>query len=384
MANITLSIIAPTYNEADNIKLFFEAIQKTMRNTSIVFEVIFVDDNSPDLTWQVAQKLSQKHLNLHVIRRMKERGLGSAVLTGMAMAQGNIFVVIDSDMQHDETIISKMVQIIQQENFDLVVGSRKISTGSYGKFSALRKLISRIGGVITRFFVQTSVQDTMSGFFAITRDLYEKKIEKIHSLGFKILLEFLSHSPEAKITEIPYSFRNRAHGETKLSGGVIRHFFMALWDLRFGHIVSSTFMLYSGVGFIGIFFNLGGFAFGEYLKLPHISLGLFPSIEPIWLSVPFGIEISIVSNYFLNNYITFYENRKKGIIGHIKGFTLFQLISIIGVFIQWSVFQVLSSYNFIGEIEAENFLKYFYNCIGILIATANNYFLNINHTWKKS
>ncbi len=382
MNNLEISIILPCYNEAENIPIL---IQKLSTNLSkIPHEIILVDDNSPDKTWQVAQNLSKTYNNLHVIRRMNERGLGSAVTSGMSVAKGNYLLVMDADLQHDEEIIPNLYKALKNDGYDVAIGSRLVGgADGYGDFSFFRKFMSKFATFITQILIRIPVKDPMSGYFMITRKFYEIKVEKINPLGFKILLEFLGRSPEAKIIELPYTFKNRIHGETKLSAGVIRHFFIALWNLRFGHIVSATFVLYAFVGFIGMIINQIGFAVGEYLRLPHITTGFLSYLDPIWIEVPFGIEVSVIGNYFLNNYLTFYENRRKGFISNLKGFINFQIISLLGIMIQWSVFQFMLSHNFFSIKGELGLFKYLYNFIGILVATASNYFLNINYTWKK-
>ena len=391
MDKIKLSIIIPTYNEVENLPILLEKLNNLLKDLS--HEIIVVDDNSPDRTWQVAQSLNKKNNNLHVIRRMNDKGLGSAVVTGMATSRGEYLLVMDADLQHDENIIPEMLAALdtgvldlnkKNIKYDIAIGSRLVGVGGYGEFSFIRKLMSKVATFITQILIRLPVKDPMSGFFIITRKLYEEKIEKINPLGFKILMEFLGHSPEANILEIPYTFKNRIHGQTKLSAGVVRHFFMALWNLRFGRIVSSTFVLYALIGFIGMFINQIGFGVGEFIKLPHVYTGFFESLDPIWMAVPFGIELSIISNYFLNNYITFYENRRIGVINNIKGFLNFQTISLLGVIIQWSMFQVMLTHNFFGvTVKDFAYAKYLYNFIGIMAATASNYLLNVNYTWKK-
>ena len=381
MKTTLLSVIVPSYNEAENIP---ELLRKlTAALISIPHEIIIVDDNSPDRTWEVAQQLCQDYPQLHVIRRVDLRGLSSAVLTGMGAAKGEILAVMDADLQHDESILPELLAAIKEKNYDIAVGSRKVVQGSYGKFSFLRRTMSKAATLISKHMLSLKVNDPMSGFFAIKRKLYEEKVDKINSAGFKILMEFLGHSLEARVIEIPYSFRSRTHGETKLSASVVRHFFLALWNLRFGHLISASFILYAGIGFTGMLINLAGFTIGEYLELPRVDTGLFPGLDPIWISIPFGVQLSIISNYILNNYITFYESRNSGFFSHLRGFFVFQLISSLGLLIQWSIFQMLYTSNFLDNSAHPELSKYVCNFIGILAATASNYHLNLNCTWKK-
>lgn len=377
-----LSVIVPSYNEAENVPILVKKLALTLKR--IPHEIVIVDDNSPDRTWEIAQKLIEEHPQLHVIRRVNTRGLSSAVLAGMAASKGEVLAVMDADMQHDESILPNILDAIKEKNYDIVVASRKVAEGSYGEFSFLRRVISKIANLISRLMLPLPVDDPMSGFFALKRKLYEEKIDKINSIGFKILIEFLWHNPQARVIELPYTFRKRVHGKTKLSASVVRHFFMALWNLRFGRFVSAHFVLYAGVGFTGMFINLAAFTLGEFLQLPRIDTGFLKGLDPIWTSLPFGVQISILCNYFLNNYITFYETRYSGFFPHLKGFIRYQLISFLGLLIQWSVFQVLYSNAILENFVAPEFSKYVCNFIGILAATASNYHLNLNYTWKNS
>lgn len=379
MSQPTVSVIIPTYNEAENIPILLDRLGQTLAD--IPHEIIVVDDNSPDGTWQVAEKISLNRANLRVIRRLNERGLSSAVVAGMSAAKGQCLAVMDSDLQHDEAALPEMIRAIQSKEAEcqLAIGSRGVAGGSYGDFSRTRRFMSWVAAAMARVLLPVNVKDPMSGFFVVRREIFAECADRINPLGFKILLEFIGRNPGIKIKEIGYSFRLREHGETKLSGSVIRNYIIALYDMRFGKYVSSTFMMYASVGCTGVLVNLLGFALGEFLNLPRFNSGL-PALDPLFLSVPFGIQISIITNYFLNNYITFYESRHKG-AALLKGFVLFQIISMVGIIIQWSVFQLLQTNGFLEGILAENIRSYANNAIGIVLATVGNYYLNLNVTW---
>jgi len=381
MHKIDFSVIIPTYNEKDNIPVLVEAIQKAIKD--IRHEIIIVDDNSPDGTWKVAEKLQKSNPALTVIRRINERGLSSAVITGMSVAKGNVFAVIDADMQHDESILPLLYNAVQTNGVDVAIGSRGVEGGSYGNWSKKRRLISWVAATMARIVLKDPIKDPMSGFFAISKDFYSRVADKINPRGFKILLEFVARADRPGVKEIGFTFRNRVHGETKLSGSVIRNYIIALYDLKFGKYISPTFFLYSLVGLSGVFVNLLGFAIGEWAGLPRIHTGILGSLDPLFLSVPFGIQISILSNYLINNYFTFYETRRKG-KGHIKGFFLFETVSLLGLVIQTGVFQLLYTNQFMFFADGEVVSRYFSNAAGIIAATASNYYLNANLTWEKN
>ncbi len=375
-----VSVIIPTYNESENIPLLLEKLSVAL--ASLPHEIIVVDDNSPDRTWEVAETISRTNPALRVIRRLNDRGLSSAVVTGMEVGAGDTFAVLDADMQHDETILPRMVELVRSGECDVAIGSRGTEGGSYGEWSKRRRFISWVAASLARIVLSGSVRDPMSGFFVISRGLFKRSADRINPRGFKILLEFIGRNPGINIREVGYTFRNRLHGETKLSGSVIKNYLVALYDLKFGKYISSTFMMYAFVGSTGVLVNLLGFALGEALGFPRIRTGLSDRFDPLYLSVPFGIQISILSNYLLNNYVTFFESRHRG-ASLLKGLMIFEFISLFGLVVQMGVFQLLHNNGFMDGIVAESLRKFLNNGIGILAATVSNYYLNVSITWKK-
>ncbi|PJZ68045.1 hypothetical protein CH373_18260 [Leptospira perolatii] len=376
-----VSIIIPTYNESENLPLTVNAVRRVLHDFD--YEMIIVDDNSPDGTWRVAENLKENFPNIKVIRRIGVTGLSSAVLTGMAMAEGDYIFVMDSDLQHDEAILPQMIESLVKDGADICIGTRYIVGGSTGKWSKTRLFLSRVATNFAKLLLPISVSDPMSGYFGVTRKMFQKTSEQVNPTGFKILLEFLARSgSNTVIAEIPYTFRNRLHGETKLNSSVVRNYLIALFDLKFGKWVSPTFLLYSIVGASGVLVNILGFLFGELLKFPDLLTNV-PFINPLPVSVLFGIELSILSNYLLNNYFTFYERRFRGKKA-LLGFLIFNLVSFLGLFVQVSVFHV-SYYAILPslQISPNLFLKLGCDILGILIAMFTNYFLNSNLTWKR-
>ncbi|EQA46967.1 GtrA-like protein [Leptospira broomii serovar Hurstbridge str. 5399] len=380
--NPTISVILPTYNESENLPIAAERISESL--SGFMHEIIVVDDDSPDRTWEVAEDLQKNLPQLKVVRRFTGKGLSSAVLTGMGIAKGDLFVVMDSDLQHDERILPEMIRSLNDRGNDLCLGTRYTNGGSTGKWSLFRVGISRFGNVLARRLIRQNVSDPMSGFFGIRKDVYSEVKNSINPRGFKILLEFLARGKEdLKVEEIPYTFRTRVHGETKLDNSVIRNFLLALLDIRFGEWISPTFLLYAMVGATGVIVNLGGFLIGEFLSLPDISTGI-SFLDPISSSVLLGIELSIISNFLLNNYFTFYERRYEGFRA-LEGFAIFQAVSLFGLILQIEFYQLLhnrvfANYSFSAGIP----IKLVCDLLSIGIAMLSNYFLNSNLTWMKT
>lgn len=377
--SVDATVIIPTYNESQNIPVLLESLGTVL--SSLNYEIIVVDDNSPDRTWEVAEKVATSNPAIRVIRRIHDRGLSTAVVAGMETARGNVLVVMDADLQHDEAIIPDMVKAVTEGGNDIAVGSRGVSGGSYGEWSKKRRFISWVAATMAHMVLPVRVKDPMSGFFAVKKEFFRDTANRLNPRGFKILLEFIGRNKNPKVVEVGYTFRNRMHGETKLSGSVIRNYLVALLDLKFGKVISSTFIMYGFVGITGVFVNLVGFALGEWLGLPRVRTGLSDHLDPLYLSVPFGIQLSIITNYIGNNYITFYEMRHKG-RGLLLGILAFELVSLFGLVVQTGVFQLLQVNGFLGEILDESFRKYINNGLGIIVATVSNYYLNANVTWK--
>lgn len=378
----TFSLILPTYNESENIQKLIPILFELFSKENIEAEIIVVDDDSPDLTWKVAMQLSEIYPSLHVIRRFHNKGLSSAVLAGMEVAKGKYLGVMDSDFQHDEKILPKMIKAL--EEYEIVVGSRVVEEGGYGEWGLVRKLMSQFATFLAKLILPIQVQDPLSGFFVLRREVYEEVSPLVNPRGFKILLEFLARKRKLKVKEIGYIFRNRLAGQTKMSRAVIQDYLIALLEIRFGNIISLTFIKYCIIGTTGVVVNLIGQKIGiEFLNLSqhdYRNLGYeLPS-----LAVGFGFFLSIINNYFLNNLWTFKEIQKKGLKENLFGFLIFTLVALVGFLVQISVWRysmVIILYIF-PNLES-TYLTYICNFFGIVVATIGNYYLNKNITWQK-
>ena len=373
---IQLSIILPTYNEKKNLPLIIDKIENTLPTG--IYEVIVVDDNSPDKTYETSQNIGRNKPWVHTIRRLEERGLSSAIVTGFAAAKGDYFLVMDADMQHDETVVPQFIEHFKNGS-DIVVGSRKSNGGKIENWSAIRKFISWTASILAKVLLTKQCTDPMSGFFGITRDVFYATEHKINPRGFKILLEFLVHGKKYKITEVGYTFKSRQYGESKLSTSVIFDYLIALYDLKFGKIIPRSFIKYSLVGVSGVFVNTLGLWLGNnILNIPQelfISLSFFTSPVVIHdISLLLGIEMSLISNFFINHYWTFRDKNKMSKV--FKPFLQFHLVCLFGAIINYAVALYFNS-NFGINL-------YISNIIGIVIATIWNYFMNITFTWKSS
>lgn len=223
-----LSIISPTLNEAQNIPTLIEHLQRALGDMD--YEILIVDDNSPDLTWSVAEQISRNDPRVKTLRRMQNPGLGRAVVDGFSAAEGDILACIDADLQHDPSILPAMIAELQR-GMDIVVGSRHVEGGGFGKWSRWRRFESWCANKVAQVLLGFEVKDLMSGYFLIWREDFNRIQEQLSENGFKILLEILAKLRTARVKEVPYTFRSRAVGESKLSSKIVLLYFKQLWRL---------------------------------------------------------------------------------------------------------------------------------------------------------
>jgi len=359
---VKLSLIIPTYNESQNIPILLARLNTSL--CDIDKEVIVVDDNSPDKTWEIARSLTTQYPWLRVIRRVHEKGLSSAVLMGFSISEGDVLAVIDADLQHDEKILPQFVQAFLN-GADIVIGSRKAQGGHIENWNPMRRLMSWIATQMAKLVLQQPVTDPMSGFFAIRKEIYQTYKDKINPRGFKILLEFLARAKNAHTQEIGYTFQGRIHGESKLSNRVIYDYLHALYTLSVGQYVSLNFLKYVAVGLSGLVVS--------YLVL-LLGLNVFSLSKNV--AVNLSIEVSIVTNFVLNNLWTFRENKLSNFFPFLRGMFTFHAICLSGAVI-----------NHMIALKAQEYLGhnlYFSNGIGYVIAAFWNYAINVKVTWNKS
>src|ERR1700730_12423187 len=249
-----LTVISPTLNEAENIPHLVEQLGRAL--VDIDYEILIVDDDSPDQTWSIAHKISLTNPRVRVLRRTQNRGLGMAVIDGFSHAGGEALACIDADLQHDPSILPRMLGELLSGS-DVVVGSRYVEGGSAGKWDRLRRLESWIATKTAQFLLGIELKDPMSGYFLVWRKDFAEVREQLDGKGFKILLEILANLPRLKIKEVPYTFGPRTHGESKLSSKVILQYLRQLWRLcSTSRHFSVRFVKSAMVGGFGVIINL--------------------------------------------------------------------------------------------------------------------------------
>ena len=219
----------------------------------------------------------------------------------------------------------------------------------------------------------------LAGHEGIRRDANRKAAPAVNAQGFKILLEFIGRNPGLRVAEVGYEFRNRVAGETKLSPSIIRSYLLAVFELRFGRQVKGQFFLYCLVGASGVMINLAVFSLFELLDAGSIDVGF---ARPLRWSLIAGIAASVVTNFVLNNYFTFWERRYRR--HHlVQGSALFALVSGLGVIVHVAVFQFLQENGWGNDVFGEGPTRLIHDGVGFVVALVSNYFLNVNYIWRR-
>jgi dolichol-phosphate mannosyltransferase len=272
-----LSIILPTYNERESIFSALERIDFALAATGLPYEIIVVDDDSPDGTWERVESLARVRRDLRLIRRLGRRGLSSAVVEGFSAARGELLVVMDADLQHDAGVLPAMVHAAGEPGVDLVVATRYSLGGTTGDWTIGRRLLSRLATILAWSVVWTRVSDPMSGYFLIASHAWREASSQLNPRGFKILLEIIARSPQIGCREIGYTFRSRLHGESKLNGGVGIAYLRALYDLSFNRMMTLGALSYC---LVGASTSHVGLALLRFLHRLNWSRGRSPSALP--------------------------------------------------------------------------------------------------------
>ncbi len=361
-----LSLVLPTFNEAENIRSIVEETMRTL--DGVPHEIIVVDDNSPDETWKVAQGLAAEHEHVHVVRRIDKRGLSSAVIDGFLTAKGDVLAVMDADGQHDVKLLRALHEEIER-GADIAVGSRYVEGGSVGDWDERRYALSRLATRLALALCKVRVHDPMSGFFAIRRTTFEQVLPKLNPKGFKILLDFLVHVPrETTVKELPLSFGARRAGESKLSRRVQIEFLEYLYDATIGTYIPLVFVKYCLVGSLGVFVHLATyFLVSRTVFLPE-SLTLFG----FSMSVIAATETAIIFNFLLNNAWTFAHVKLRG-AGLVRGFLTFNVACAFGALANVAVSGFLFS---LGWHELLSVMT------GAFVGVVWNYTMNRLFTWR--
>jgi len=362
-----LSVIVPTYNESDNIEPLLRALAVALRN--INHEIIIVDDNSPDHTWERAAELAKSNPCVHVIRRITTPGLAASVIEGFNQAKGDVLACMDGDLQHDPETLIPMLKQIEVGGCALVVASRYVSSGTTGAWSPVRRLESRIATNLAQWLLGIGLRDPMSGFFMVRRCAYLRISERLHAQGFKILLEIVAALEDRSVAEVPYHFRERITGHSKLSSKVMIAFLAQLLRLS-ARAPFPRILKFGIVGAIGMVVNLASMA-------AIISTLRWTD----WRASSFATLVATINNYLLNNAWTFKDRFRNG-PRLLRGYALFFASSLAGLLVTTLAYSGLVtafSLRLVGTSLPKLLLA---QAVAILCGFAVNYTLSRRVTWR--
>ena len=373
-----VSILIPTYNESQNIISFLKSIAENLPK-NIITETIVIDDNSPDGTGRMVDDYIKNvkeiaNNTIDVIHRKAKQGLSSAILNGIQRASGDTIVVMDSDFSHPPSIIPKMIESLKQSQYDIVVASRYVTGGAIQGWSIKRKLISKVATKIAKKGLGVEQTDPMSGFFAFKKNLIHGL--KFDGIGYKMLLELLVKTKGANVKEIPYTFKDREFGSSKLGIATMINYLNSVWKLYHSGKQTSKNESRTSVKFLSKaarFYTVGATG----LVVNYLFSLLFANgISELWYlhANLIGIFASMSTNFLFNKYWTFEDREfkpKKTMLQYGK----FMMFSSIGALVQLGmVFSLVENYSVGYPIAL---------VLAVMTAAFGNFILNKKWTFKE-
>ena len=297
---LDLAVVVPTFNERENIPLLISALREALGG--LRWEIVFVDDDSPDGTAEVIEEIARRDGTVRLLRRVGRRGLSSACIEGALATSAGVIAVMDADLQHDEHVLPPMLARLREEGLDVVVGTRNAQGGSMGEFSTRRRLLSGIGQRISSAVCRCELSDPMSGFFLFRRSFFLEVVPRLHGGGFKILVDMLASSGRpVRLAEVGYQFRGRVHGESKLDlNSGIELLFLITSKLA-GDVIPSRFAVFGLVGAVGLVTHM--LCLGLLLRGLHWSFNEAQSVAAF---------VAMTENFFVNNMITYRDRSLHG------------------------------------------------------------------------
>jgi dolichol-phosphate mannosyltransferase len=362
-----LAVIVPSFNERDNVGLLYDRLTTAL--AGIPFEFIVVDDNSPDGTAGVVKDMARRFPNVRCIHRIGRRGLSSAVVEGVASSAAPYLAVIDADLQHDESILSQMFAKAAAGD-DIVVGTRYAGDGTAGQgLSATREAGSRLATRLSALLTGVRLSDPMSGFFLMRREVFDEVAPTLSREGFKILLDIIvsatrfrsRHDRQLVISEVPYHFRARHAGESKMNPLVVIQFLGLLLSKFTRGVLPTSFLLFSMVGGSGIFVHMASlWLAGDVFRFNFTNSQLFATL------------VAMTTNFVLNNELTYSDKKLRG-TRFWTGLLSFYAVCSLGMLANISV--AVQLFNETGGFLLAGF-------VGALMSVVFNYSVTRVFTWR--
>ncbi|TWO69014.1 glycosyltransferase family 2 protein [Caenimonas sedimenti] len=359
-----VAVVVPTFNEAPNIGPLVDRLERVLAGRQ--WEVVFVDDDSADGTAAVVQALARDNPRVRCLLRLDRRGLSRAVIEGILSTSAPLVAVMDADLQHDEAILPRLLEVLDAGQADVAVGSRYTEGGGVGAgFGAQREAMSRFATWLAGTVLRVRLRDPMSGFFALRRDLFDGVMRRLSGEGYKILLDILASAREPlRVTEVPYQFRPRVAGESKLDSAVAWEYALLLIDKRIGRWVPVRFVMFALVGASGVLVHLA------------VLWALFRGMgEKFAAAQTIATLVAMTSNYALNNVFTYRDRRHRG-LGWVWGLLTFYAICGLGVIANVGVASAL--------FDRSNEAWLLAALAGALVGTVWNYGASRVVTWRRA
>jgi len=358
----TLSVVVPTYREAANVPVLFERLKTAL--AGLPWEMIVVDDDSPDGTADVAYAIARRDPRLRCIRRVNRLGLAGAVIEGWLASSADFVAVIDGDLQHDEAILPQMYAALVEGRGDLAIGTRVADPNAAGGLSPARQKLSELGAWFFRQVAGATVSDPMSGYFMLPRETVARLAPRLSPEGFKILVDVvLSSGGHLKTVEIPYVFRPRQAGESKLSPLVGIDFLGLVVHHATGGLLPIRFVLFASIGAIGLLVHL-------LVLSALIERGGPGGFDDAQIAATIA---AMASNFVLNNEITYRAYRYRG-LGLIGGFALFALLCSVGA---------IANVNIASWLFQQQSVWWVAGLAGALVGVVWNYAASTTLVWRR-
>jgi len=358
---LDLAVVIPTFNEVENVDPLLERLEQVL--ASLQWEAIFVDDDSPDHTAALVSELARGDRRIRLIRRIGRQGLASACVEGMLATSAPYIAVMDADLQHDESILLSMYERIKSEQLDLVIGSRNIEGGDMGEMARRRAALSGLGSRLSRAVSKCELSDPMSGFFIVDRNFLEEVIYRLSATGFKILVDLVASAQRPiRFAEVPYRFRNRQRGESKLDINVGLEYLQLLLDKLIGGMLPARFVMFGLVGGLGLLVHLAVLAL----------LYWYARYEFLFAQTVATVA-AMTFNFLINNLTTFRDRRLRG-WRIVTGLAIYYLACSIGA---------ITNLSFARFLLGAGLPWYLAGILGMAVSSVWNYGVNAIFTWRR-
>ncbi|MGA8611902.1 MAG: glycosyltransferase family 2 protein [Xanthobacteraceae bacterium] len=358
-----VSIIIPTLNERDNVREIVSRLDDALAGQA--WEVVFVDDDSSDGTLEVLRDVSRSDSRVRYLHRIGRRGLASAVTEGVLSTSSPFIAVMDCDLQHDVAVLPTMLGRVQDANCDIVVASRFMATAGIGDWSKNRLFLSNVAKKLAHLVLASEITDPMSGFFIIRRGAFDLAVRDLSNQGYKILLDILlSAKPSLRVEEVPYTFRARVRGESKVEPIVVLEYFTLLFDKLFGHVIPPRFVVFSLVGGGGVLVHMA------VLAAMNRGLGAVFVTAEIYAAIA-----AMIFNFFVNNLLTYSDRRLLGFWPIVRGLFIFCALCSIGA---------VANVGIASALFRQDYSWWLAGLAGVLVGAVWNYATTSIFTWRRA